>query len=263
MALPTSQVSIPAAQRAAARLGCAETFAIIDDKRSISLRRIWIAEQVDLNSYRLAEELGQGRIGDEMNDPFALVYLDACKCNVQWLTIEPGCPDGPKEIRDMFGKIVVHRILSLRDTYDQGGPLSEVALMAKQEGEVIWTTVHDDQGVQIAEAPVRIAKRVEEKDDNGVIERVVFKLRPDGDKLEIDDSQSQAAQAFNAAVGQMPAAQGRVAQAVMGLRLTTFVFDGDPANASGSHATDEDDMLRLWHANDVKQDDDEDEDEDD
>lgn len=158
--------TIPKAQRAAARLGCAETFAIIDDQRSPAIRTLWIAEQVGLHSYELREQLGQGYQGRELDDPFAMIYLQAAQCNVQWLTIEQGTPDGVKEIRDDRGQVIVHRILALRDRYDRGtAPISEAAFAAKAVGEVVWLAVVDDQGTEIASAPVKITKI--DKDDQG------------------------------------------------------------------------------------------------
>lgn len=247
MALQSSQVTIPAAQRAAARLGCAETFAIVDDQRGNSLRRIWIADQIDLHAYQLVEELGQGMVGREMDDPFALVYLQACQANVNWLVIPASREDGVKEIRDQYGQIIIHRILSLRDTYDRGPALSEAALMVKQEGEAVWVGIVDDTGAEIADAPVRIKKRIEERDDNGVLEQVIFKLEPDRSIVDVGSAA--------ASPGLSNAVQGMV-----DAKLTTVVLE-DPINPSGSQVSYE--HTKLYMALDKKQEDDgDDEDED-
>lgn len=158
--------TIPKAQQAAARLGCAETFAIIDDQRSPAIRTLWIAEQVGLHAYELREQLGQGYTGRELDDPFAMIYLQAAKCNVQWIVIEEGTPDGVKEIRDDRGSVIVHRILALRDRWDRGtAPMSEAALTGQAVGDVAWLAVVDAQGNEVASAPVKLTEI--EKDDQG------------------------------------------------------------------------------------------------
>ena len=242
MTLLSSQVSIPSAQRAAARLGCGETFAIVDDQRACSLRRIWIAEQTKLNTYELREELGQGMVGRELDDPFALVYLQACQCNVNWLMIPASREDGAHEIRDQFGNIIIHRILSLRDTYDRGPALSEASLLSKSKGDAVWVSIEDPQGSEIANAPVRIAEREDEHDDNGNLERVTFHLKPDGKLVDVGSAAA-------------PPALSNAVQSAVDAELTTLVLE-NAANPSGSQAGN--DNLKLCQATDKKIEDDED-----
>ena len=141
--------SIPDAYQAAARLGCPEAFAIVDDKRS-SVRTIWLAEQLGTDKYALREVLGRGRLNDELNDPFAKIYLQACETNVQWLCIEPECPDGSKEIQDGYGSVIVHKVLLLTEKYTKGIAMSEASLASKSLAAVVLVVVVDDSGAEVA-----------------------------------------------------------------------------------------------------------------
>lgn len=252
--------TLPDAYRAAARLGCQETFALVSDERAPSVRRVWLAEQTELSRYELREQLGEDWTGRETTDKFALLYMAAAKHNVNWFVIKQGTPDMPVEIRDEYGQIICKKILRMRDAYSKGPVLSEAQFVSKREGDVVWAEVWDGSGKMIAEAPAKITER--DEDDEGIVALMSGDDDAANKKLLAQHAQGLAAglQSMGAAAA---AAQG-VASAITNTSSVELQFrwEGDPQAPTGSACVNDEGTVKLYMAIDCRDDEDDDEQDD-
>lgn len=155
MTLPSTFITLPKAQAAAARLGCDE-FAIVADERSASVTRVWVAEQTGPHEYHMRECLGEGNgVGK-----FSYLYLQACRYNMRVISLENHSPTGTYDIYDESGYQVLVRERPMKEAYTAGQVMSESAILGVCVDDVLWACAHDEDGKEVASTPVKVTRKV-------------------------------------------------------------------------------------------------------